>query len=348
MKKNALIVITGAAGFIGSNMVKYLNDRGFDNLVLVDDLTDGKKFKNIKNARFSAYMDKTELFEWLEEETLDYDDGSFLMENEGVHSIVDAIIHLGAISSTTEWNGRLLMENNYKYSVRLFGFCQNYNVNYLYASSASVYGNTIQEGGNERAIDPLNAYAFSKASLDQYVRSFIEKVSSNKEDQVVSAQMFGSQEVAFEDELTDLNPVSGLRFFNVYGPNEEHKGNQASPVTKFENQLQESGSVTVFQETAHRDFIHVEDVCAVIYWLLENPCVGIFDVGTGEPRTFMDVADILAHPHIGDGPIIKIPMPDKFKGHYQYYTKADLTPLRVAGCDHEFMSLEEGIGKIIK
>lgn len=340
MKKDSLIVITGAAGFIGSNIAKLLNEKGFENLILVDDLTNGHKYKNIKDIKFSAYMDKSEFMEWLVHDSLEMDPDTFLTDDEEVTSIVHSIIHMGAISDTSEWDGKKMMAENYTFSTELFRICQNYNIKFIYASSASVYGNTIQEDGS-RAIDPLNVYAFSKWAMDQFVIKYFQKHQEMVSEMDISRKMMGSD---FIEDSPIMSQVVGLRFFNVYGPRENHKGSQSSPVSKFYDQLMTDGHIKVFQEKAHRDFVHVDDAAEVVCWFLENDYSGIFDVGTGTPRTFHDVARLL-----GDiVPIVEIPMPEKFKGHYQYYTCADLGPLRQAGFDHEFLSLEGGVEKFLK
>lgn len=347
MTKDKMIVVTGAAGFIGSNMVKLLNKKGYENLILVDDLSDGHKFKNLKGAKFSSYMDKDDFLEWLTHESLEMDPETFLTEYEEVSSVVDCIIHLGATSNTTDWDGKAMMNNNYKYSIDLFTICQNYDINFIYASSASVYGNEIFKDSNSRGIDPLNVYAFSKWCIDQYVIKFFKNHQEASMDQETARRMSGNLDL---ESLPKMAPVVGLRLFNVYGPGEEFKGGQASPVTKFQNELIESDSIKVFDIESSRDFVYVEDVCETIDWFIHNPNHGIFDVGTGIARSFMDVAHVLGGYRYGSPSywrIEKIGMPFHLQGNYQYYTRADLEPLRSVGFTRDFLSLEEGVAKCV-
>lgn len=327
MNKTDKIVITGAAGFIGSNFAKYLNQQGYCNLVLIDDLTDGHKFKNIKDVKFSEYLDKTQLSDFLLDNSKDA-----IEEAEEFGLTVEpiaCIIHMGACSSTTEWNGRKMMIDNYETTRTLVQFCQVNEINLIYASSASVYGNK-QDG----QIDPLNVYAFSKHATDMYVTNLFKEWA--KEAQETNTNI---------NEI--MTPLAGLRFFNVYGPNEDHKADQASPIHKFfqkmdSHDLNDSDSwINIFDIDSQRDFIYVEDVCKVMLYLMENPYSGIFDVGTGEPRSFEDVAQLIADKK----PYGKISFPEHLKNHYQYYTKANLEPLRAIGYTENFLSLEEGIQK---
>lgn len=368
MNKDSVIIVTGGAGFIGSNMVKYLNDKGFENIIIVDDMTDGTKFKNLKGLSFSAYKDKDEFLSWLEmegifyenpvaqmadsmgfteEDEIFYEDGEGELKNVGeslkdFKSNIGCVIHMGAISSTQEWDGKKMMKENYSFTIELLEICQYGKIPFIYASSASVYGNK-----NDGSADPLNMYAFSKFSIDQWVMKFVQNKLNLK---------------------NEFSPIVGLRFFNVYGPREDHKlklsddfffkveFEQCSPIHKWirfarYNQKTKKliSSIEVFNELSERDFVYVEDVCDVIHFFMQNERTGIFDVGTGVPTSFEKVADILIS-KFPEGTISKSmkPMPDGLKGRYQYFTKANLDNLRKVGYKKEFLSVEEGIDKMIK
>ena len=304
-----MIIVTGGAGFIGSNLVKMLIDRGYEDIVVVDDLEDGHKFVNISDLSIADYLDKDEFIERMD-------------EREFVKGL-KAILHQGACSATTEWDGRYMMKNNYGYSQVLLHHCLEHHVPYIYASSAAVYGASttfVEEPAYE---NPLNVYGYSKLQFDRYVRRVVPEPKSQ---------------------------VVGLRYFNVYGPREQHKGSMASVAFHFNNQLIEDEEVRLFEGSGgygdgeqERDFVYVDDVCKVNLWFLENPGVsGIFNTGTGRAQTFNDVANAVIGFH-GRGKIHYIPFPPHLKGAYQSYTEADLSNLRAAGCDVEFRTVEEGV-----
>ncbi len=302
-----MIVVTGAAGFIGSNLVKALNDMGRNDIIAVDDLTDGTKMFNLADCEIADYLDKDQFLEQI-----------IAGEFDGK---IEVIFHQGACSSTTEWDGKFMMSNNYEYSKTLLQFCDRTKCQYIYASSASVYG------GSEKFIEqrdlekPLNVYAYSKFLFDQYVRQ-----------QKPNCQ------------------VAGLRYFNVYGPREQHKGGMASVAFHFNNQLNANGIRRLFEgvdgyENVQqlRDFVYVEDVVKVNLWLWQNPEVsGIFNCGTGQAQSFNDVANAVIDHH-SKGTIEYIPFPDKLKGAYQSYTQADLTKLRAAGYSAKFKTVEQAV-----
>jgi len=303
-----MIIVTGGAGFIGSNIVMGLNAKGINDILVVDDLSDGTKFKNLAHAKIADYMDK-DLF-LTKVEAGDFD---------GV--AIEGLFHEGACSSTTEWDGKFMMQNNYEYSKTLLHFCQAQSIPFIYASSASVYGGGSvfkEELSNEA---PLNVYGYSKFLFDQYVR----------------AQTLTSQ-------------VIGLRYFNVYGPREQHKGSMASVAFHLNNQILEKGEIKLFagcdgygDGEQVRDFIYVNDVVAVNLWFLDNPDVsGIFNLGTGRSQPFNDVAKAVLDYH-QRGELSYIPFPDHLVGHYQSFTEADLGALRQVGCDHQFKSVDEGV-----
>lgn len=300
-----MIIVTGGAGFIGSNLVKGLNQAGYDNILIVDDLKNGHKCRNMNALDFIDYMDRWDFIE---------DVASF-------HNDIDVIFHQGACSNTMEYDGQYMMAANYEYSKELFNLAAETFVPFIYASSASVYG-TGEKGFAEKREheDPLNVYAFSKHLFDQYVRRNIKDVD---------------------------NQVVGLRYFNVYGQQENHKGKMASPVYHFYNQLKNEGIAKLFKGSHNftRDFIYVDDTIDINLFFLNNRGIsGIFNCGTGQARSFVDIAEILIELN-GEGQWEEIPFPEKLKGKYQDYTKADLSKLRSAGYDKEFTSLEDGIKK---
>lgn len=303
-----MMIVTGGAGFIGSNILQGLNARGIDDILVVDDLTDGTKFKNMVDARIADYMDKDDFLD-------------SLLGGDFEESSIEAVFHQGACSSTTEWDGQFMMENNYEYSKTLLHFCQAHQIPFIYASSASVYGggSVFKEDLANEA--PLNVYGYSKFLFDQYVR----------------AQTLTSQ-------------VVGLRYFNVYGPREQHKGSMASVAFHLNNQLLEKGEIKLFagcdgygDGEQVRDFIYVEDVVGVNLWFLDHPEVsGIFNCGTGKSQPFNDVANAVLDYH-QKGSLSYIPFPDHLVGHYQSFTEADLTALRAIGCQHVFKTVDEGV-----
>ena len=303
-------IVTGGAGFIGSNLVRALLDRGFDDVVVVDDLTDGHKIANISNLNIADYLDKDELLERLASDTR-------------FANNISGILHNGACSETTEWDGRFMMQNNYSYSKKLLHRCLENNIQFIYASSAAVYGGSKEFVEDPLFEEPLNVYGYSKIQFDRYVR----RVAANAGNQVV-----------------------GLRYFNVYGPYEQHKGSMASVAFHFNNQIRESGEAKLFAGTEGyedggqvRDFVYVDDICNVILWFLDNPSVsGIFNAGTGRAQSFNDVANAVIKWH-GKGKISYIPFPEHLRGAYQSFTQADLTELRKSGCDVEFRPVEDGV-----
>lgn len=302
-------IVTGGAGFIGSNLVRALLARGHDDVVVVDDLTDGHKFINIADCAIADYLDKDDFLQRL--------------EDPGFRRGLRAVFHQGACSATTEWDGRYMMRNNYQYSQRVLHVCLEQRVPFIYASSAAVYGasSTFTEApANEH---PLNVYGYSKLQFDRYVRRVVPAGSS---------------------------PVVGLRYFNVYGPHEQHKGSMASVAWHFYNQVRAEGEARLFAGSDGygdgeqvRDFVHVDDVCAVNLWFLDHPDVsGIFNAGTGAAQSFNDVAQAVLQWH-GSGAVRYIPFPEHLKGVYQSYTEADLRALREAGYDGEFRAVAEGV-----
>ncbi len=305
-----MIVVTGGAGFIGSQLVAGLNQAGREDLIVVDNLSNGKKFSNLAANSIADYFDKTEFREMVKNRHP-------LLEH------VEMIFHQGACSVTTEWDGRYMMDNNFTYSKELLHFCLEKSKPFIYASSAAVYGVNTTFAERVENENPVNVYGYSKLLFDNYVRRHGFAADSQ---------------------------VAGLRYFNVYGPGESHKGSMASVMFHFNNQLQQTDSVKLFQGSHGyqdgeqlRDFIFVEDVVKVNLWLKDMPSVsGIYNVGTGSANTFNQAANAVISWH-GKGQIEFIPFPDSLKESYQSFTQADMTGLRRAGYDAEFTSLSDGV-----
>ena len=305
-----MIVVTGGAGFIGSQLVAGLNKLGREDIIVVDDLTDGKKYENLVVNKIADYLDKAEF-------------RKLISERNNLCDQIEFIFHQGACSTTTEWDGQYMMDNNYTYSKELLHFCLERTIPFVYASSAAVYGvNTkfSEEPANEQ---PVNVYGYSKLLFDNYVR----KLTTDIESQVV-----------------------GLRYFNVYGPRETHKAGMASVVFHFNNQIKETGELKLFEGTDGyadgeqlRDFVFIDDVVNINLWMMEHPkASGVFNVGTGKANSFNDVANNVVEWH-GKGSVKYIAFPEKLRGSYQSFTEANLTALRSVGCDYEFTSLNDGV-----
>ena len=310
-----MIIVTGGAGFIGSNIVRALNARGVNDILVVDDLEDGRKTLNLSDCDLIDYLDK---------------DNFLARIKSGDHFATDVrgVLHQGACTDTTEWDGRLMMQTNFEYSKHLLHYCSDFQIPLVYASSASVYGAGTEFSIERRCEKPINAYAFSKLVFDQYVRHV----------------------------QTDLrSAVVGLRYFNVYGPGEAHKGGMASVIYHFHQQLLDGDEVRLFEGSGgysdgeqRRDFIHVDDVAAVNLWMLDHPeCSGIFNLGTGLSRSFNDVANAVIRWH-GHGKIRYIPFPESLVDSYQSFTEADMSGLRESGYSAEFLSIEDGVHRYLE
>jgi ADP-L-glycero-D-manno-heptose 6-epimerase len=305
-----MIIVTGGAGFIGSNIVKTLNQQGRTDIIVVDDLTDGKKFRNITDCDISDYWDKDDFL-------------NRVQTNTGLPANIEVIFHEGACSSTTEWDGKFMMQNNYEFSKTLLHFCLEHSIAFIYASSAATYGGSAQFIESREYENPLNVYGYSKWQFDQYVRGL---------------------------KLDNQSQVVGLRYFNVYGPREQHKGSMASVAFHLHNQLLKGENPKLFTGCDGyedggqlRDFIYIADIVAVNLWLFAHPEVhGIFNVGTGKAQSFRDVANAVIDFH-KKGEIEYIPFPDHLKGSYQSFTEADMHKLRAAGYDAPFKTVQEGI-----
>ena len=323
------IIVTGAVGFIGSNIVKALNQRGETDIIAVDNLTNGHKFRNLADCDIAHYLDKHEFIRQVREHLLPHD--------------IRAVFHQGACSNTMEHNGQYMMENNYQYSLDLLDWCQDEHIPFLYASSAAVYGKgtAFRE---ERALEkPLNVYGYSKFLFDQVVRGRIA--------QGLTAQ------------------VVGFRYFNVYGMREQHKERMASVAFHHFNQYRSQGYVNLFGAYENygngehsRDFISVEDVAKVNLYFLDNPeKSGIFNLGTGRSQPFNDLAAAtvnacraaegkpkLSLEQLVEQQLIRyIPFPEDLVGKYQSFTQADTSKLRAAGYAGDFYSVEQGVERYV-
>lgn len=308
-----MIIVTGGAGFIGSNLVYELNQRGESQILIVDNLTNAAKFKNLVGLKAVDYMDKQDFLEKVQA-------GKFNSAN------VRAIFHQGACSDTMEYNGKYMLQNNFEYSKQLLHFALNKKIQFIYASSASTYGNGLK-GFKEtpECEHALNVYAFSKLFFDRYVQQ-LQGVSNRQ--------------------------IVGLKYFNVYGPQENHKGRMASVAYQFYNQLQESDTLKLFEGVdgyangeQRRDFIYVKDVAKVNLFFLDNPQVsGIFNCGTGKAQSFNDVAKAVIK-HLGRGKIEYIPFPEVLKGKYQSFTQADASKLLAAGYTGGFSDVATGVAE---
>ena len=321
------VVVTGAAGFIGSNLVHGLNRLGVNDVVAVDELADGTKFANLTGAQLTDYFDREEFYERFARGDL----GRF-----------DVVFHQGACSDTMQHDGRLMMRTNYRCSKDLLDACARQGTRLIYASSAAVYGGGsafVEDPQNER---PLNVYGYSKLLFDDVVRQHLPQAALQ---------------------------VVGLRYFNVYGPREQHKGRMASVACHHFNEYQVAHSVRLFGEYGgygpglqQRDFVSVDDVVAINLWFLEHPqCSGIFNVGTGRAQPFNDVAMAVVNACrrmrgepalpleqlVAQGLVHYKPLPEALVGKYQCHTQADLAALRRIGCDHQFADVAVGVERYV-
>lgn len=317
-----MIIVTGAAGMIGSAMVWKLNEMGRNDIIVVDKLRTGEKWLNLRKRDYADWVDRDELFNWL--------------ANPANAEKITGVVHMGACSATTERDGDFLMENNYGYSKKLWDFCAARQIPYVYASSAATYGagelgyNDVVTPEELKKLQPLNKYGYSKKIFDDW---------------------------AFKQSITPKQ-WCGLKFFNVYGPQEYHKGRMASMVFHTFNQYRDNGGVKLFKSHKEgfkdgeqlRDFVYLKDVVDVIYFLLtEKVESGVYNIGTGEARSFLDLsmATMRAasnNPELKVEDVVEfIPMPEDLRGRYQYFTQASMEKLKRAGYTKKFTSLEDGV-----
>ncbi|EPP5810120.1 ADP-glyceromanno-heptose 6-epimerase [Vibrio vulnificus] len=306
-----MIIVTGGAGMIGSNIVKALNEIGINDILVVDNLKNGKKFKNLVDLDITDYMDRDDFL-------------TQIMAGDNFGPI-EAVFHEGACSATTEWDGKYMMLNNYEYSKELLHYCLDRDIPFLYASSAATYGETTVFKEEREYEGALNVYGYSKQQFDNYVRRLWKDAEEHGE---------------------TLSQITGFRYFNVYGPREQHKGSMASVAFHLNNQILAGENPKLFAGSEHfkRDFIYVGDVCKVNLWFMQHGVSGIFNCGTGNAESFEEVANAVIKHH-GKGQIETIPFPEHLKGAYQEFTQADLTKLRAAGCDVEFKTVAEGVAE---
>lgn len=317
MKKEDIIVVTGAAGFIGSCMVGFLNKKGYDNLILVDEFDHKNKEKNLEGKSFLLQIDRNIFFEWLGDAA----------------NKVDHVFHLGARTDTTEFDYTIHEKWNVIFSKNIWNYCTKKNIPLVYASSAATYGNGEFGYKDDHDIvdrlEPLNPYGVSKNEFDKWALLQIEQ------------PLFWA----------------GMKFFNVFGPNEYHKGRMASVIFHSFNQINDSGKVRLFKSHKEafkdgeqlRDFIYVVDVLNVCLWMMENkPSSGLYNLGTGKARTFKDLV-LSIFKSLELEPVIEfIDTPEDIRDKYQYFTEADMKKLRDAGYDKEFTSLGNAVDAYVQ
>jgi ADP-L-glycero-D-manno-heptose 6-epimerase len=313
-----MIVVTGGSGFIGSALIWRLNQKGITDILAVDHLAESEKWKNLVPLRFADYLDRNEFITKLEQ-------GDF-----GIS--IEAILHLGACSATTERNADYLMENNYRYTQRIAQWREHHaGTRLIYASSAATYGdgsNGYRDDEEQlQTLRPLNMYGYSKHLFDLYAKR-----------------------------MGWLKNIVGLKYFNVFGPNENHKGDMRSIINKAYPGIRDTGTMSLFKSYRNdyadgeqkRDFIYIKDAVEMTLYFLDKPNVnGLFNIGTGVVRSWNDVAGALFAAADKKPSIKYIPMPEAIRDKYQYYTCADLTKLRNAGCDHECDTLENSIADYV-
>lgn len=311
-----MLVITGGAGFVGSNLALALNRAGHDDLVIVDDMTKSSKVDNFLGIRLVDYVDKDNF-------------RVAICAHEPWTNEIQAVFHQGACTSTTEPDGRYVLRNNYDYSKDVLAFCQMRGIPLIYASSAAVYGSAKSFREDVDCGRSLNAYALSKALFDIHVRRVLAR--------------------------GPMAQIVGLRYFNVYGPREAHKGSMASLVMQLDDQLEADGRACLFGASGsfaageqRRDFVYVNDVLDVIVWFFAHPHQsGIFNCGSGQSRTFNELAEQVIR-FRGGGKIEYISFPELLVGRYQNSTEADLSLLRGAGYTGGFTAIEQGIPEYLE
>ena len=318
--KDAMIVVTGAAGFIGSCMVGYLNEHGYENLILVDEFDWEEKELNLLHKKYTARIERENFFEWLEKE----------------NPTVNFVFHLGARTDTTEFDYSIHQKLNVEYTQQMWNYCTQKNIPLVYASSAATYGSGEQGYDDSHEVvdklNPLNPYGVSKNEVDKW---------------------------ALRQAQGDIQPTfwAGLKFFNVYGPNEYHKGRMASVIFHSFNQIQSAGKVKLFKSHKPefkdgeqlRDFIYVKDVVKVCYWLMQHHVPsGIYNLGTGKARTFKDLVTASFGGLDLEPNIEYIDTPVDIRDKYQYFTEANMSKLKSVGYADEFYSLEKGVDDYVR
>ncbi len=314
-----MYIVTGGAGFIGSAMIWRLNQAGIDDILVVDNLASTEKWRNLVNRRYQDYMHRDEFLRCLR-------------ESKTAFSTVRGVIHLGACSSTTERNADFLMENNLHYSQTVCRFALERGARLVNASSAATYGNGDKGFSDDletmMQLRPLNMYGYSKHLFDLW---------------------------AHREKLLDT--IASVKFFNVYGPNEYHKGDMRSVVCKAVEQIRETGRMKLFASDRPaypdggqmRDFVYVKDVVEVLFWLLEHPEVnGVRNLGSGKARTWNELVRAVFTSMDLETQIEYVPMPEHLKGKYQYFTQAEMKWLADKQCDVAFHSLEEGVNDYVR
>lgn len=313
-----MIIVTGGAGFIGSALVWKLNEEGISDILVVDELGTDEKWKNLVGRRFAEYEEKDRFLAAVQADTLPRN--------------IEAVIHFGACSATTERNASYLVANNYQYTQALAQWAVQKGVRFIYASSAATYGDGAQGFDDNDALipdlQPLNMYGYSKQLFDLWaIRNGVDK------------------------------QTAGIKFFNVYGPNEYHKGFMTSLVNTAYGQIKETGALKLFRSERpeyadgeqKRDFVYVKDCVNVLYWLLQNPTAnGIFNLGSGKARSWNDLASAIFAAMDRERNVTYVDLPDTLKGKYQYFTEATTTKLRGLGCPMDFPSLEERVTDYVR
>lgn len=303
-----MIIVTGGSGFIGRNLIAGLNKIQYTNILVVDNLQNGKKYENLIGLQILDYTDKSTFIKNLI-------NGSYLNK-------IKVVFHQGACSDTCKWDGKYIMQNNYQYSKELLLYCTQNHVPFIYASSASVYGKTMNISYKQKQHEqPINIYSYAKYLFDQYVQRILPTITSQ---------------------------ICGLRYFNVYGPYEAHKKNMASIIYNVYKQIINNKKPTLFigSQDFKRDFIYVDDIININLWAWHNKISGIFDCGTGISRSFTSVVDIILN-FFNKKNIEYIPMPQNFKKHYQTFTKANLLQLKHTGYQTSFVNINDGIHKYL-
>lgn len=339
MNQQSTILLTGAAGFIGSYMTGFLNRQGYENLILADEFDEEEKELNLHQKKYRVRVERDDLFEWLEKEKPQ----------------IDFVFHLGARTDTTEFDYSVHEKLNVEYSKKIWTYCAQRNIPLIYASSAATYGSGEWGYKDDHALveklQPLNPYGVSKNEFDKWALS---------------------QLLQKESYVQTLPPFwAGLKFFNVYGPNEYHKGRMASVVFHAFNQIQATGKVKLFRSHRPdykdgeqlRDFIYVKDVCKVMFWMMKKvngvlsmvnnnpdalPASGLYNLGTGKARTFIDLVTPIFTSLGLPVNIEFIDIPEDIRDKYQYFTQADMSKLRIAGYTEAFYSVEEGVSEYVR